>query len=84
MGTTFLLSRKRVAIDSPHQQVFDYLSDMSRHGEWDREEGFTMTVLPSGPAVVGSVSQRERERKFPGAAGRWRTPRSVRFPWSRR
>ena len=66
MGKTFLLSRKRVVIDSPPEQVFDYLSDMSRHGEWNPEEGFTVTLTPSGPAEVGSVSQRERNEYFQG------------------
>ena len=66
MGRTFQISRNEVVINSPPEKVFDYLSDMARHGEWDPEEGFTVTFTPAGPTKVGSVRQRERNEYFQG------------------
>ena len=53
MAGPFVISRNGAVIGSPPQQVFDYLADMTRHGEWNPEDGFRVTAQPMGsPASV--------------------------------
>ena len=60
MAGPFLVARNRVVIDAPARQVFEYLSDLSRHNEWIGEEEYRVTALPDGPATEGSRLRRER------------------------
>ena len=53
-------------IGAPPQQVFDYLADMTRHREWNPEEGFRVTAQPEGQPGVGSVFRRERTGESQG------------------
>jgi hypothetical protein len=62
----FLVGRNRVVINAPAQQVFDYLSDLSRHWEWIGERDFKVTVLPDGPAGPGSQFRREKTGEMQG------------------
>jgi uncharacterized membrane protein len=48
-----------IEIDSPPEQVFAYLDDLSRHGEW-QEDIQQVTLLTEGPTRVGS---RARDRR---------------------
>ncbi len=60
MAGPFVVSRNRAVINAPLQDVFDYLADMTRHGEWNPEEGFRVTAQPEGPLGAGSVFSREK------------------------
>ena len=45
---------QRVTIAAPASKVFDYVSDMTKHGEWG-EHGLQVTADGSGPVAVGSA-----------------------------
>jgi uncharacterized protein YndB with AHSA1/START domain len=60
MAGPFEMGRNGVVVDAPAQQVFEYLSDMTRHGEWNREPDFVVTASPQYPPGPGSVFRRER------------------------
>ena len=66
MAGPFVVSRNGAVIGAPPQQVFEYLADMTRHGEWNPEEGFRVTALPEGQPGVGSVFRRERTGESQG------------------
>ena len=66
MAGPFVLGRNGVVIDAPVQQVFEYLADMTRHGEWNPEDGFRTTAQPEGQPGVGSVLRRERTGESQG------------------
>ena len=66
MAGPFLLSRNGVVIVAPPQRVFDYLADMTRHGEWNPEPDFQVTARPDAPLRVGSVYRRERTGEMQG------------------
>ncbi len=60
MAGPFEVSRNAVVIDAPAERVFEYVADMTRHGEWNPEPGFEVTAFPSEPPTVGSVFRREK------------------------
>ncbi len=60
MAGPFEVSRNAVVIDAPAERVFDYVADMTRHGEWNAEPDFEVTAFPSEPPTVGSVFRREK------------------------
>ena len=66
MAGPFVVSRNGAVIGAPPQQVFNYLADMTRHGEWNPEEGFRVTAQPEGQPGVGSVFRRERTGEMQG------------------
>ena len=66
MAGPFVVSRNEVVIDAPAQQVFDYLADMTRHHEWNPDDGFRVTARPEGQPGVGSVFSRERTGESQG------------------
>jgi len=45
---------QQVTIAAPASKVFDYVSDMTKHGEWG-EHGLQVTADGSGPVAVGST-----------------------------
>jgi len=49
-----------IEIDCPPEEVFDYLSQLDRHGEW-QEAIKSIEVLTPGPTVVGSRARIVRE-----------------------
>ena len=49
MAGPFVVDRNGVVIDAPAQQVFEYLSDMARHVEWNLEPDFLVPPAPSIP-----------------------------------
>jgi uncharacterized membrane protein len=53
-----------IEIARPPEEVFAYIDDLSRHGEW-QEQIQQVTVLTDGPTKVGSRA-RDR-RKVPGS-----------------
>ena len=60
MAGPFLVSRNGAVISVPPQQVFDYLADMSRHGEWSLETDFRVISPPLEQPGVGSVFRQEK------------------------
>ena len=66
MAGPFVVSRNGAVIGAPPQQVFDYLADMTRHGEWNPDEGFRVTAQPEGLPGVGSIFIRERTGESQG------------------
>ena len=66
MAGPFVVSRNGAEIDAPPQQVFDYLADMTRHGEWNPDDGFRVTAPPEGQPCLGSVFSRERTGESQG------------------
>lgn len=45
--------RTQVNIQAPQEEVFDYVSDLSRHGEW-ASDPVEITTVEAMPRVVGS------------------------------
>jgi uncharacterized membrane protein len=43
----------RISIDAPAGQVYDYVADFTRHGEWGGH-GLEVTKSTEGPVAVGS------------------------------
>ncbi len=66
MAGPFVVSRNGAVISAPPQQVFDYLADMTRHGEWNPEPHFEATARPQDPVGVGSLFSRERTGEMQG------------------
>ena len=66
MAGPFVISRNGAVIGAPPQQVFEYLADMTRHGEWNPDTGFQVTARPEGQPGVGSVFLRERTGESQG------------------
>ena len=72
----------RISINAPAGQVFDYVADFPRHGEWSGD-GLEVTKTTEGPVAVGSVfsttakqfgTQREQStvtELAPGSAFAW-------------
>ena len=72
----------RISIEAPASQVYDYVADLTRHGEWGGH-GLEVTKTTEGPAAVGSVfsttakqfgTQREQStitELAPGSAFAW-------------
>ena len=56
--------KRWVFIDASPEAVFDYLTDLSNHGEWDGYDGFVVVRLSQGPVVKGSYCHRERIETF--------------------
>jgi uncharacterized protein YndB with AHSA1/START domain len=50
------------------ERVYDYLSDLPRHGEWAGTLG-TVTKTSDGPAVVGTTYRAEERMREGGKAG---------------
>ena len=59
MAGPFVVGRNRAHIDAPAKRIFEYLSDLSRYGEWIGEQGFRVTASPVGPPAQGSQVRRE-------------------------
>jgi uncharacterized membrane protein len=51
----------RITISVPQEQVFDYVSDFSRHGEW-AGHGLKVTPDGNGPVAVGSTYSTEAKQ----------------------
>ncbi|MDA0263334.1 MAG: hypothetical protein O3A93_14390 [Chloroflexi bacterium] len=47
-------------IDATPEAVYSYLADLSRHGEWDAQTGFSVVNVSRGPVTQGSFCERER------------------------
>ena len=60
MAGPLVVGRHGVVIGAPPQEVFNYLADMARHGEWNGEPDFMVTTRPEGRLGVGSVCRREK------------------------
>jgi uncharacterized membrane protein len=72
----------RISIDAPAGQVYDYVADLTRHGEW-AGHGLQVTKSREGSVAVGSVfsttakqfgTQREQStitELSPGSAFAW-------------
>jgi uncharacterized protein YndB with AHSA1/START domain len=60
MAGPFVVARNGVVIGAPAQRVFDYLADMTLHGEWNPEPDFQVTGRPDVPPGVGTVWRREK------------------------
>jgi hypothetical protein len=72
----------RISISAPAGQVYDYVADFTRHGEWGGN-GLQVTKSTDGPVAVGSVfsttakqfgTQREQStitELSPGSAFAW-------------
>jgi uncharacterized protein YndB with AHSA1/START domain len=44
-----------IVVQSPQQKVFDYVADVSRHGEWgSADDGMKATAQKAGPPTTGS------------------------------
>ena len=56
--------KRWVIIDASPEVAFDYLTDLSNHGEWDGSSGFVVVRFTQGPVVKGSHCQRERPETF--------------------
>ena len=52
---------ERTTVSVPREQVFDYVSDFSRHGEW-AGHGLKVTPDGSGPVAVGSTYSTEAKQ----------------------
>ena len=52
--------KRWVLIEASPEIVFDYLTDLSNHGEWEEYEGFVVVEITKGPVIKGSSCQRER------------------------
>jgi uncharacterized membrane protein len=73
---------ERISIDAPAGQVYDYVADFTRHGEWGGH-GLQVTKSTEGPVAVGSSfsttakqfgTQREQStitELSPGSAFAW-------------
>ena len=61
MAGPFMVAQNEVVIGAPAQRVFDYLADVTSHGEWTQEPGYRETMLSDGPTGVGSSLRRERD-----------------------
>ncbi len=66
MAKPLMIGRNWVEINAPPQRVFEYLSDLARHREWNPETGFTVTYRPAGAVGLGSIYERERQEQFQG------------------
>ena len=53
-------TKRWVFIEASPEIVFDYLTDLSNHGAWERYEGFAIVGITSGQVEKGSSCQRER------------------------
>jgi len=42
-----------VAVDRPQEEVFDYLADVKRHGEWSPKP-YRVEDVPDGPVGIGT------------------------------
>ena len=51
--------RESVEISRPAEEVFAYLDDLARHGEW-QEQIVSVTVDPAGPTKVGTKATERR------------------------
>ena len=60
MAGPFEMSRNAVVIDAPAERVFEYVADMTRHGEWNPEPDFEVTAFPEEPPHVGAVFRRQK------------------------
>ncbi len=58
------LIKRWVLIEASPEIVFDYLTDLSNHGEWEEYEGFVVVGITKGPVIKGSSCQRERAETF--------------------
>jgi uncharacterized membrane protein len=45
---------KQITVKAPASKLFEYLSDLSRHGEWG-QHNLKVTQTSSGPIAVGST-----------------------------
>ena len=45
-----------VVVQQSPEKVFDYLADITRHGEWS-PKAYTATALTDGPVRIGSKYQ---------------------------
>ena len=60
MAGPFVVGRHAVGIAAPPREVFGFLADLARHGEWNGEPDFEVTARPDGQPGVGSVCRREK------------------------
>ena len=60
MAGPFVVGRHGTVIGAPPCRVFDYLADMTRHTEWNGDEGFRTTVHSDGPPGAGFMLHREK------------------------
>ena len=56
--------KRWVIIDASPEVAFDYLTDLSNHGEWDGSSGFIVVRLSRGPVMKSWHCQRERPETF--------------------
>ena len=61
MAGPFVVDRNQVVIGAPAKRVFDYLADITRHGEWNQDPGYRERILTDGPLGLGSVLRREKD-----------------------
>ena len=62
-------ARNGVVINAPPPCVFDYLADMTRHGEWNPEDGFRVIFQPEGQPGGRLDIQPGAHRRLSGAVG---------------
>ena len=55
---------RSVLINASPEAVFAYLTDLTRHGEWDAHTGFRVVGVSDEPVAVGSFCERERIETF--------------------
>ncbi len=60
MAGPFVVGRYGLTIEAPPRNVFNFLADMTRHGEWNGEPDFVVTARPEGRPGIGSVCRREK------------------------
>lgn len=56
--------KRWVLIEASPEVVFNYLADLSIHGEWQEYERFVVVGITQGSVVEGSFCQRERIETF--------------------
>ena len=73
MAGPFVVGRHTVVIAVPSQRVFDYLADMTRHREWNKEgEDFDRSVRPEGRGRPARAAETiERQSSFPSFGRNW-------------
>lgn len=66
--------KKSIAINAPIEQVFTYLADLRRHGQWDGED---IWVADSSAGAVGVGSWCLRKATLPGDLGNYTVEKRV-------
>ena len=56
--------KRWVLIEAGPEVVFDYLTNLSSHEQWEEYSGFAVVEISPGPVVRGSCCRRERIENY--------------------